>query len=102
MKYASGLLILLALPPVSMAQNRKQPELFEVPEIRSSWDDLTEGIKTKDDWRKRRAALEQRYLDLIRDRYKPAKPPLDLRVHEDVVVDGVYRRETDQLWCGSR
>ena len=49
MKYASVALIVLALPVVSQAQNRKQPELFEVPVIRSSWDDLTEGIKTRAD-----------------------------------------------------
>ena len=42
MKYASVALIVLALPVVSQAQNRKQPELFEVSVIRSSWDDLTE------------------------------------------------------------
>ena len=53
MKYAQVVLILLALPMVASAQTRKQPELFEVPEIRSSWDDLTEGIQTKDDWRQR-------------------------------------------------
>ena len=34
----------------------------------------------------------QRYLDLIRDQHKPEKPPLDLKVHEEVVVEGVYRR----------
>ena len=92
MKYANAALILLALPVESNAQNRKQPELFEVPEIRSSWHDLTEGINTRDDWRKRRAVLKQRYLKLLRDQHKPERPPLDLQVHEEVVVDGIYRR----------
>ncbi|HJN89415.1 MAG TPA: alpha/beta fold hydrolase, partial [Verrucomicrobiota bacterium] len=32
------------------------------------------------------------YLRLLRDEFKPAKPPLDLRVHERVVVGGVYER----------
>ena len=93
MKYANVALILLALPVVSKAQNRKHPELFDVPEIRSSWDDLTDGIETKDDWRKRRAVLKQRYLELLRDQHKPQQPPMDLQVHEEVVVDGVYRRK---------
>jgi len=93
MKYAQVALILLALPMVASAQNRKQPELFEVPEIRSSWDDLTAGLQTKDDWRKRRAVLKRRFLDLLRDQHKPEKPPLDLKVHEEVVADGVYRRK---------
>jgi dienelactone hydrolase len=93
MKYISVALVLLVLPSVVQAQNRKQPELFEVPEILSSWDDLTEGIKTKADWRKRRAVLKQRYLELLRDEHKPQKPPVDLTVHETVVVDGLYQRQ---------
>ncbi|MBV5277004.1 hypothetical protein JZU56_04130, partial [bacterium] len=39
-----------------------------------------------------KAVLRQRYLELIRDDRKPAKPPLDLRVHETVDVDGLYER----------
>jgi hypothetical protein len=27
--------------------------LFEVPEIRSSWDDFTDSIRTKADWHER-------------------------------------------------
>ncbi|MBP87573.1 MAG: hypothetical protein CMJ64_12750 [Planctomycetaceae bacterium] len=87
------LAFLVVLCGNAKAQNRKQPELFRVPEIRSSWDDLTEGIETKDDWRKRRAVLKRRYLELLRDQYKPERPPLDLKVLEEVVVDGVYRRK---------
>jgi dienelactone hydrolase len=30
---------------------------------------------------------------LIRDQHKPEKPPIDLKIHEEVVVDGVYRRK---------
>lgn len=92
MKYVNAVLIVLSLSRIVTAQNRTQPELFEVPEIRSSWDDLTVGIKTKADWQKRRAVLKQRYLDLLRDQHKPDKPPLDLQTHEDVIVDGAYRR----------
>ena len=86
-------IVIVALATTALAQNRKQPELFEVPEIRSSWDDLTEGIKSKDDWHRHRAVLRQRYLQLLRDEHKPKKPPLDLRVHEEVVVDGTYKRQ---------
>lgn len=81
----------LMLPAV--AQEREQPELFEVPEIHSSWDDLTQGIQTQKDWHQRRTVLKQRYLELLRDQHKPQKPALDLQVHEEVVVDGQYRRK---------
>lgn len=93
MRYPTVALILLSWTVGVEAQNRKQPELFKVPEIRSSWDDLTEGLKTKDDWRKRRAMLKRRYLQLLQDQHKPKKPPLDLRVHEEVIVENVYRRK---------
>ncbi len=63
------------------------------PVIRSSWDDLTEGVETTDDWRRRREILRRRYLELIRDDRKPTRPPLDLRIHESAVVDGVYTRQ---------
>jgi pimeloyl-ACP methyl ester carboxylesterase len=86
-------LSLFVASSIATAQNRKRPELFEVPQIRSSWDDLTDGIETADDWRQRRKILKQRYLDLIRDQHKPDKPALDLQVHEEVVVDGRYRRQ---------
>ena len=73
MRYPTVALILLSWTVGVEAQNRKQPELFKVPEIRSSWDDLTEGLKTKDDWRKRRAMLKRRYLQLLQDQHKPKR-----------------------------
>ncbi|WP_166830747.1 dienelactone hydrolase family protein [Thalassoroseus pseudoceratinae] len=87
------LLSIVTLTQTSNAQNRIQPELFEVPEIQSTWDDLTEGIESREDWEKRQSQLKQRYLDLIRDQFKPEKPPLDLEIHEDVEVEGIYRRQ---------
>ncbi len=84
---------LVVLTLTGRAQGSARTELFAVPEIRSSWDDLTEGIETIQDWRPRRRGIKQRYLELLRDQYKPAKPQLDLRVHEEVLVDGVYRRQ---------
>ncbi len=93
MKTVPLFLAILLLSPSVGAQNRIQPELFDVPEIRSSWDDLTQDISTKDEWLKRRVVLKQRYLDLLRDQHKPKKPALDLVVHEDVLVENVYRRQ---------
>ncbi len=75
------------------AQEEDQPNLFLVPEIKSSWDDLTEGLMTKSDWIDRKAVLKARYLDLLRDQYKPQKPALDLQVHEEVIVEGLYKRQ---------
>lgn len=74
-------------------ETEKRSALFEVPEVHSSWDDLTEGIETKADWHQRRAELKKKYLALLRDQHKPSKPALDLKVHEEVVVDGLYRRQ---------
>lgn len=62
------------------------------PIIKSSWDDLLEGVKSAADWQAHKQVLRKRYLDLIRDQYKPEKPDLDLQIHEEVVVDGQYRR----------
>ncbi len=93
LRNSSWLVVLVLLTATSNAQTRKQPELFEVPEIESSWDDLTAGIETKQGWRLRRAILKQRYLELLRDQHKPEKPPLNLQVHEEVIVDGQYRRQ---------
>ena len=63
------------------------------PKIESSWDDLTEGLETRDDWHMRRQILKKRYLDLLRDHHKPQKPSLELQVHESVEVDEVYIRK---------
>ena len=71
-------------PPV---RKRSDP-----PVIHSSWDDLLEGVKTVEDWRRHRQVLKQRYLELIRDDRKPPKPPLNMKQHESVVVDGAYTR----------
>ena len=92
MKYASSMWVLVGWAAMLHGQERKQAELFEVPEIVSSWDDLTAGLQTPADWQQRRQVLKQRYLDLLRDQHKPTRPPLDLRIHEEVQVDGLYLR----------
>jgi pimeloyl-ACP methyl ester carboxylesterase len=66
---------------------------MDVPEIRSSWDDLLEGVDSKEAWLERKAQLKIRFLELIRDQEKPARPPLDLQVHDSVVVDDLYTRK---------
>jgi hypothetical protein len=81
--------------PESPAQEQKEPvrRRTEPQPVVNSWDDLLAGVKTLDDWKARKEVLRRRYLDLIRDSEKPAKPPLDLVVHETVDVDGVYLRK---------
>ena len=59
--------------------------------IRSSWDDLLEGVKTPEDWRRRKAILRERYLDLIRDRFK--------RVREMQATGIRIGRQTELLHC---
>jgi len=89
-----ALFVLFVGSSVCDAQSDETPDLFQVPVVKSSWDDLTEGIKTQEDWRKRREVLRKRYLELIRDEHKPKKrPPLELKVHETVVVDETYARK---------
>ncbi len=55
-------------------------------------DDLLEGVTTAEDWQNIAFCSSKRYLELIRDQHKPEKVPLDLRVHEEVEIDGLYRR----------
>jgi pimeloyl-ACP methyl ester carboxylesterase len=86
------LLTLLSVTTAVAAEPPPVRERSDPPAIRSSWDDLLEGVETVDDWQERRETLRRRFLDLIRDNHKPDKPPLDLKVHESVVVDGVYTR----------
>lgn len=75
------------------AQGEEMPRLrSNPPVIESSWDDLLAGVETVEDWQKRRQVLKQRFLELIRDQHKPARPELDLQIHEDVLIEGAYRR----------
>lgn len=85
-------LLLAPLATVLCAQEPPVRLRSDPPVIRSSWDDLLEGVRTREDWLKHRAVLQQRYLELIRDQHKPQKPALDLKVHKTVVVEGRYQR----------
>ena len=93
MKNIVSTLTILLLSLAAQAQDSKRSPLFDVPEIYSSWDDLTRGIDSRDNWHARRRMLKQRYLELLRDQYKPEKPALDLTIHEDIVVDDLYQRK---------
>jgi dienelactone hydrolase len=84
--------IVIATAPSTYGQSSPR-SVSDPPVIQSSWDDLTNGIETSAQWQKRRATLKQRYLDLLRDQYKPERPPLQLQVHETVVVDEQYTRQ---------
>jgi len=91
----SGLALAIAvlvLPTVSVAAEPGRT-LTPPEKIVSTWDDLTDGVRTPEDWAARKADLRRRYLELLRDQHKPAKKsPLELEVHETVVVDGLYER----------
>ena len=72
---------------------RPRHQRSEPPVIESSWDDLLpEDLSTPEAWTRHRLVLEQRYLELIRDQFKPARPALDITVHEKTVVDNQYTR----------
>ncbi|MCU0719175.1 MAG: dienelactone hydrolase family protein, partial [Pirellula sp.] len=85
--------LLSFLYPNGLSAQTSNPRLRSDPtRIESSWDDLLEGVKTAEDWAKHRVLLKQRYLELIRDQHKPTKVPLDLKVQEEMEIDGIYRR----------
>jgi hypothetical protein len=42
--------------------------------VRTTWDDLLEGVETPGDWTSRRVEIKARFLDLIRDRAAPSLP----------------------------
>lgn len=77
----------------SFARPSAERRVSSPPPIETSWSDLTAGIESPEQWSQHKAVLRARFLDLIRDQYKPQKPPLDLQVHEEVEVDGLYVRK---------
>ena len=78
---------LLSADEATPVRKRSDP-----PVIKSSWDDLFEGVKSPEDWPKHKEVLRKRYLELLRDDQKPEKPPLELKIHETVIVSGIYKR----------
>ena len=86
------LVLVTACAATSSAQEPGR-KLTAPQRIVSTWDDLTDGISTPEQWAARKQDLKARYLELLRDQFKPAqRPPLDLQVHETVTVDGLYER----------
>lgn len=92
-RVAIPVLLSVLLPGMAGAQSPPERMRSDPPAIRSSWDDLLDGVHNAADWKKHRRLLKQRYLDLLRDQHKPEKPALDFRVHESVDVDGLYTRQ---------
>lgn len=82
-----------ASPLATAAADPPERLRSDPPAIHSSWDDLLNGVTTPEEWQARKKVLKQRYLELLRDKHKPQKPPLDLQVHETVTVDGRYVRK---------
>ncbi len=82
----------VSLAELALSDPPAERKRSEPPVIRSSWDDLLEGVKTPEDWNRHREVLRGRYLELLRDDRKPPRPPLELQRHESLVVDGAYTR----------
>lgn len=93
MRAITTLLVLFVLWPVEICMCFGQQELMDVPAVESSWDDLLEGVDTREEWRQRKQELRQKFLELIRDQHKPERPELDFEVHGEVIVDQLYRRQ---------
>jgi hypothetical protein len=87
------LLNLATFPSLAASEESIRRKTSAPPEIKSSWNDLTDGIENSSQWDSHQALLRQHYLDLIRDPYKPKKPPLDLIIHDTVIVENVYTRK---------
>ncbi|WP_417378666.1 dienelactone hydrolase family protein [Gimesia sp.] len=89
------LCLMMAVCPVCriQAEDDVTRKRSEPASINSSWDDLLDGIDTPEDWVEHKKVLKKRYLNLIRDQFKPEKPDLQIQFHDTVIVDGVYRRQ---------
>lgn len=85
--------LIAALYHVSNAEEITVRKRSDPAEITSSWDDLLEGVNSPEDWVAHKKQIRQRYLDLLRDQFKPKKPDLALKFHDSVIVDGIYRRQ---------
>lgn len=82
----------VVLAEIASAESPPTRARSDPPAIQSSWDDLLADVKTPDDWKRHRELLKTRFLELLRDDRKPARPPLKIQRHESVVVEGIYTR----------
>ncbi|MBN2209938.1 MAG: dienelactone hydrolase family protein, partial [Sedimentisphaerales bacterium] len=73
-------------------RDRRVRRLTQPPELVSTWDDLLDGVSTSAQWQKRKEDYRCRFLELLRDDCKPAIPPLDLKIEQNIDVEGLYTR----------
>eukprot|EP01052_Picozoa_sp_SAG31_P002929 SAG31_NODE_106_length_24954_cov_17.726413_21_plen_306_part_00 len=85
--------VISTAPASAGREQASDGQLFAVPSFSSSWDDLLHGVSSKASWDSRREDLKARYLRLLRDSEAPPRVDLALRVEEEAVVDGAYRRQ---------
>lgn len=95
MRYSIAFFCLFCLVnSITPADDTQKRKVSAPPTIKTGWDDVLDGVETRNDWQKKRQALRKRFLELIGDDAKPAiKPTLNLKVHETVDVEGVYARK---------
>jgi len=55
--------------------------------IRTSWDDLLDGVESPESWEIKRPAIQSRFLELIREEAAP-EPPADIAVEVEREWDG--------------
>jgi len=78
---------------ISAAEEGGQRRQIPPAACSSAWDDLLGDSKNLHDWKLHKEVLRRRYLELIRDDRKPVRVPLELKIHESVLVDHAYSRQ---------
>lgn len=72
---------------MSSSRSGAQVPSWEPSPIRTSWDDLLEGIDSAGAWREKRVAVKRRFLELLRDEAAPG-PPRDRQLEVEREWDG--------------
>ena len=93
MIFRIALVLLLVKASTPAASDPPVRKRSTAPVIKSSWDDLLDEVNNAEEWKAHKEVLRKRYLDLIRDQYKPKKPAPNLKFHGEIVVDGQYTRK---------
>ena len=92
--FVLGLIGSLAVASATGAQAPSARKVEDPPAIETGWDDVLDGVSTREDWQEKREVLRGRFLELIGDDAKPAtKPPPDLKIHQTQSVDELYTRK---------
>ena len=71
----------------SRTEANEPEELWPVTPIRTSWDDLLEGIESPEAWAEKRKVIKRQFHDLILNDAAP-EPPADLDVKVEKEIDG--------------